>query len=90
MIKALRLRKGVIAIFLGIAALIAAQIMSSKHIDGSNIVLGFSGGFLILGSLIFLYPILFAKKVDSEGDNVELKPVAKETLDGENSSTNAE
>jgi len=84
MIKVLRLKKGVIAIILGIIALIAAQIMSSKHIEGSNIVLGFSGGFLILGSLVFLYPILFAKKVDNEGGEVELKPVAKEPLDGEN------
>lgn len=78
MIKVLRLRKGVIAIVLGVITLIAAQIMSSKHIEGSNIVLGFSGGFLILGSLIFLYPILFAKKVDNEGEEVELKPAAKD------------
>jgi hypothetical protein len=78
MIKVLKLKKGVIAIVLGIFALIAAQIMSSKRIDGSNIVLGFSGGFLILGSLIFLYPILFAKKIDNEGEEVELKPVAKD------------
>ncbi|RZJ19985.1 MAG: isoleucyl-tRNA synthetase [Acinetobacter sp.] len=78
MIKVLRLKKGVIAIVLGIIALIAAQIMSSKHIEGSNVVLGFSGGLLILGSLIFLYPILFAKKVDNEGEEVELKPAAKD------------
>ncbi|TCC93238.1 isoleucyl-tRNA synthetase [Pedobacter frigiditerrae] len=84
MIKVLRLKKGVIAIVLGIILLIVAQVMSSKHIDGSNVVLGFSGGFLILGSLIFLYPILFAKKVDNEGEEVELKPAAKEPLDGEN------
>ncbi|RZK57170.1 MAG: isoleucyl-tRNA synthetase [Pedobacter sp.] len=78
MIKVLRLKKGVIAIVLGIILLIVAQVMSGKHIDGSNIVLGFSGGFLILGSLIFLYPILFAKKVDNEGEEVELKPAAKD------------
>lgn len=78
MIKVLRLKKGVIAIVLGIIALVAAQIMSSKHIDGSNIVLSISGVLLILGSLIFLYPILFAKKVDNEGEEVELKPAAKD------------
>lgn len=78
MIKVLRLRKGVIAIVFGVITLIAAQVMSSKHIEGSNIVLGFSGGFLILGSLVFLYPILFAKKVDNEGEEVELKPAAKD------------
>jgi hypothetical protein len=81
MIKVLRLKKGVIAIVLGIIALIAAQIMSSKHIEGSNIVLSISGVLLILGSLVFLYPILFAKKVDNEGEEVELKPAAREETD---------
>lgn len=84
MIKALRLRKGVIAIILGIIALIVAQIMSSKHIENSNIVLAISGVLLIVGSLVLLYPILFAKKVDNEGEVVELKPVEKEPLEGEN------
>ena len=84
MIKVLRLRKGVIAIVLGIIALVIAQIMSSKRIEGSDILLGFSGGFLILGALIFIYPILFAKKVDNEGEQVELKPAAKEPVDIEN------
>ncbi|MFI5450976.1 isoleucyl-tRNA synthetase [Pedobacter sp. UC225_61] len=84
MINALRLRKGVIAIILGIIALIVAQIMSSKHIENSNIVLAISGVLLIVGSLVLLYPILFAKKVDNEGEVVELKPVEKEPLEGEN------
>ena len=78
MIKVLKLRKGIIAIILGIVALIVAQVMSSKHIDGSKIFLAISGGLLILGSLVFLYPILFAKKVDNEGEKVELKPAAKD------------
>jgi tellurite resistance protein TehA-like permease len=81
MIKILRLKKGVIAIILGIIALIVAQIMSSKHIESSNIVLSISGVLLILGSLILLYPILFAKKVDNEGEEVELKPVEKDSTD---------
>ena len=84
MIKVLRLRKGVIAIILGIIALIVAQIMSSKHIENSNVVLAISGVLLIVGSLVLLYPILFAKKVDNEGEVVELKPVEKEPLEGEN------
>ena len=83
MIKVLRLKKGVIAIVLGIIALIVAQVMSSNHVDGSNILLGVSGGLLILGSLIFLYPILFAKKVDNEGEQVVLKPAAREPADSQ-------
>ena len=81
MIKVLKLQKAIIAIVLGIVALIAAQIMSSQKVAGSNFVLGISGMFLIIGALLFLYPILFAKKVDQEGEQVELKPVAKEPED---------
>lgn len=79
MIKVLKLQKAVYAIILGVLALIAAQIMSSQKVEGSNIMLTISGILLIIGALLFLYPILFAKKVDSEGESVELKPVAKVT-----------
>lgn len=79
MIKALKLGKAVIAIILGVIALIIAQIMSSNRVTGSSYLLGLSGLLLIIGALLFLYPILFAKKVDNEGDVVELKPAAKET-----------
>lgn len=78
MLKVLKLQKAVLAIILGILALIAAQIMSSNKIAGSNFVLGVSGALLIIGSLLFLYPILFAKKVDTEGEEVELKPIEKD------------
>jgi drug/metabolite transporter superfamily protein YnfA len=84
MIKVLKLQKAVIAIILGVVALIIAQIMNSKHIEGSNYVLAVSGILLIIGSLIFLYPILFAKKVDNEGEKVELQPAAKEPVGEEN------
>lgn len=77
MIKTLKLRKAIIALALGVVALIIAQIMSEKHITGSSYLLGLSGMLLIIGALLFLYPILFAKKVDSDGDTVELKPIAK-------------
>ncbi len=80
MIKALKLKKAVIAIILGIITLIIAQIMSSNRITGSSYVLGLSGFLLIIGGLLFLYPILFAKKVDNEGEIVELKPVAKDAV----------
>jgi tellurite resistance protein TehA-like permease len=78
MIKALKLQKAVIAIILGVVALIIAQVMSSKHMQGSNYVLGLSGVLFIVGALIFLYPILFAKKVENEETKVELQPAAKE------------
>lgn len=78
MIKVLKLQKGVIAIVLGIIMLIAAQIMASKHVEGSDIVLAVSGFFLIVGALFFLYPILFAKKIDSDGKKVELKPIGED------------
>jgi hypothetical protein len=78
MIKVLKLKKAVIAIILGILALIAAQIMSSRRMDGSNIMLSISGALLIIGALLFLYPIMFAKKVDQEGTNVELEPLGKD------------
>ena len=78
MIKVLRLKKGIIAIVLAVIAFIAAQVMSSNHADGSNTVLGVSGGLLILGSLIFLYPILFAKKTENNDEEVELKPINKD------------
>jgi membrane protein CcdC involved in cytochrome C biogenesis len=78
MIKVLKLQKAVIAIVLGIVALIVAQIMSSQKIAGSAVVLSISGVLLIVGALMFIYPILFAKKVDSDGEKVELKPITKE------------
>lgn len=77
MLKVLKLQKAVYAIILGILAFIAAQIMSSNKMDGSGFVLGVSGVFLIIGALMFLYPILFAKKVAKEGDHVELQPIEK-------------
>ena len=83
MIKVLKLRKAVIAIVLGIVALIAARIMNSNKVAGSDVVLGISGVLLIVGALLFLYPILFAKKVDNEGTKVELKPIGEEPANDE-------
>ncbi|HTM99384.1 MAG TPA: hypothetical protein VL088_11595 [Pedobacter sp.] len=78
MLKVLKLQKAVYVIILGILALIAAQIMSENKIAQSNLVLGISGALLIIGALMFLYPILFAKKVDADGEKVELQPIEKE------------
>jgi uncharacterized membrane protein HdeD (DUF308 family) len=84
MIKVLKLQKGVIAIVLGIVALIIAEIMRAKHLESSGYVLIISGVFLIIGALVLLYPILFAKKIDPDGAKVELQPAAKEPTDQEN------
>ncbi len=67
MIKVLKLQKAVYLIILGVLAVIASQIMNAKEIKGAQFVLGLSGVFFIIGSLMFLYPILFAKKVDTDG-----------------------
>ena len=72
MIKVMKLQKALIAIILGIIALIAYILLSAKDIEWSRYVLEASGLFFILGALLFLYPILFARK-DKEGC-VELDP----------------
>ena len=79
MVEVLKLQKAVYAIILGVLSLIIAQVMSSHRVTGSSYVLGLSGMLLIIGSLLFLYPILFAKKADKDGEKVELKAVGEET-----------
>jgi drug/metabolite transporter superfamily protein YnfA len=78
MLKVLKLQKAIYIIILGVLALVAAQIMSEHKVHGSSLVLGISGGLLIVGALMFIYPILFAKKVDAEGEKVALKPMGQE------------
>ncbi|RZK80910.1 MAG: isoleucyl-tRNA synthetase [Pedobacter sp.] len=72
MIKVLKLQKAVIAFIIGVLALIAYKIMSDKNIDSSSYVLTLAGIMFIAGSLMLIYPILFAKK-DKKG-KVELDP----------------
>jgi len=81
MIKHLKLTKAVVAMALGIVALIAAKIMESHRIDGNQIVLSIAGVLFIASAFIFLYPIVFAKSADKDGKNVELTPVTKEPLE---------
>lgn len=81
MIRLLKLRNAVYAIILGILALIAAQIMSSQRIEGSKVVLAIAGILMIVAALLFLFPIIFAKKVETDEKNVELKPVPKLPVD---------
>ena len=71
MIKVLKLQRAVIALILGVLALVAYKIMDANKVDGSIYVLEAAGAFFMLGAVMFLYPILFAKK-DKEG-NVELE-----------------
>jgi len=70
----MKLQKAVIAIILGVLALIAYLIMDANDISWSKYILEASGLFLMLGAFLFLYPILFARK-DKEGC-VELDPEA--------------
>lgn len=72
MIKVMKLQKALIAIILGVIALVAYIILNAKDVEWSRYVLEASGLFFILGALLFLYPILFARK-DKEGC-VELDP----------------
>lgn len=74
MIKAMKLQKAVIAIILGVLALVAYLIMDANDVSWSKYVLEGSGLLLMLGAFLFLYPILFARK-DREGC-VELDPEA--------------
>lgn len=86
MIRVLKLRNAVYAIILGVVALIAAQVMSSERIGGSKVVLAISGILLIIAALLFLFPIIFAKKVEANEEKVELKPVPKLPADARDAS----
>ena len=72
MIKRLKLQKAVIVLILGVVALVIYQIMSSREMDSSIYALEAAGILFVLGSLMLLYPILFARK-DKEG-KVQLDP----------------
>ena len=78
MIKILKLQKAVIAFILGVGALIAYRIMSENRATSANLMLTLAGIFFVAGALMFLYPILFAKK-DKEGC-VELDPEKQEEV----------
>lgn len=72
MIKVLKLQKAVIAMLIGVVALVIYLIMNANKVSWSKYILEASGLFLMLGALLFIYPILFARK-DKEGC-VELDP----------------
>lgn len=72
MIKVLKLQKAVIAMILGVIAFIIYMILDPKQVTWSKYLLSASGLLLMLGALLFFYPILFSRK-DKEGC-VELDP----------------
>lgn len=72
MIKLMKLQKAVVAIVLGVLALIAFIILNGQDIEWSKYILELSGLFLMAGALLFFYPIFFGRK-DKEGC-VELDP----------------
>lgn len=72
MFKVLKLQKALVVIILGVIALFTYIIMSQKKMPGSQYVLEASGVCLMLGGLLFLYPIFFSRK-DKEGC-IELDP----------------
>ncbi len=79
MIRILKLQKAVISFVLGVFALIAYKIMSDQKSESSSFVLTVAGLLFVAGSLMLIYPILFAKK-DRRG-KVELDPEKKELMD---------
>lgn len=68
----MKLQKAVIALILGVIAFIGYLILNANDVKWSKYILEASGLFLVLGAILFLYPILFARK-DKEG-SVELDP----------------
>ena len=85
MIKVLKLQKAVIAIIIGILSLIVFFIMREQKNDAAIYFLEVAGFLFILGALLFLYPILFAKK-DNSG-SVELDPEIRAESQEENAAT---
>jgi len=87
MIKILKLQKAVILIILGIIALVIYKVLVEQKNDSSKYFLEASGLLFVVGALMFLYPILFAKKdrtgkveldpeIDPEANTNEAEPIA--------------
>lgn len=72
MIKVLKLQKAVYLIILGVVGFIAFKIMEANKIEEGIYVLRLSGLLFLAGAVWFLYPIMFAAKVNDE--EVQLDP----------------
>jgi drug/metabolite transporter superfamily protein YnfA len=72
MIKTLKLQKAVIAFILGMISLVVYWVLADQKNDSARYFMEAAGVLFIIGALMALYPILFAKK-DRAGC-VELDP----------------
>ncbi len=72
MIKKLKLQKALIVFLMGVVGLIVYQILAMREIEASRYVLEITGLLFMVGALLFLYPILFARK--DKGGKVQLDP----------------
>jgi membrane protein CcdC involved in cytochrome C biogenesis len=72
MIRNLKLQKAIIAIVLGVVALVLYLVLAEQKNEASKYFLDAAGVLFMLGAFMFLYPIVFSKK-DSSGC-VELDP----------------
>jgi drug/metabolite transporter superfamily protein YnfA len=72
MIRILKLQKAVVAIILGVIALVAYKVLVEQKNEASKYFLEAAGVLFIVGAFMFLYPILFSKK-DRAGC-IELDP----------------
>lgn len=68
----MKLQKAVIAVALGLIALVTYLILGPDHVEWSRYILEASGLFFMIGALLFFYPIIFSRR-DKEGC-VELDP----------------
>lgn len=75
MFKHLKLYKALYLVVIGFILFALAMVIKSDQIIAFKFLLSFSGVLLIVGSVMLLCPILFAKKIDNEGKEVELKSV---------------
>ncbi|WP_162618551.1 isoleucyl-tRNA synthetase [Pedobacter yulinensis] len=65
--KVVKVKRSGVAAVMGIVLAVAGTVMSSYKITGSVYVLQLAGVLMILAALLFLYPILIARK-DREGN----------------------
>lgn len=72
MIKVLKLKKGVYAIVLGMIALVVYGLTGKGNPEEGTYLVQIAGACFLLGALLFLLPIIMAKK-DSKGE-VQLDP----------------
>ncbi|WP_316842936.1 isoleucyl-tRNA synthetase [Pedobacter gandavensis] len=76
MIKVMKLQKAVIAIILGIIALVVYIIMATNEQGSGIYALEVAGVFFMAAAILFLYPLWTAK--EDERGNVELDPEKQE------------